>query len=531
VIADYVVVGAGSAGAVIASRLTEDHRTDVALIEAGGEDRNPWLHIPVGYGRTMTDPSVNWMYETEPEANCAGRRIFWPRGRVLGGTSAINGLVYMRGQAEDFDHWRQLGNAGWSHADVLPYFKRAEGNARGADAHHGADGPLGVSDIAPHPLADAFIDAAVEAGVARNRDFNGASQEGVGYYQLTTRRGRRSSTAVAYLKPARRRPNLAIVARALATRVIFEGRRAVGVAYRQGGVEKIARCRREVILCGGAINSPQLLLLSGVGPAGHVAGHGIAVIHDLAGVGRNLQDHYQARALYRVTRSVTLNDIMMSPMRQALTGLQWALFRRGMLTIGAGSVGMFVRTRPELATSDIQYHVILFGADKPGGSLYPFPALTVSVCQLRPESRGTVELKSADPTAAPAMRPNYLATEGDRRMLVEGMKLTRRIATMPALRDWIDSEFVPGPDVRTDDEMLDYIRRTGTTIYHPVGTCKMGGDGEAVVDERLRVRGLADLRVADASIMPTVVSGNTNAACIMIGEKAADMIREDARAG
>ena len=530
-IADYVVIGAGSAGAVIASRLTEDHRTDVALIEAGGEDRNPWLHIPVGYGRTMTDPSVNWMYETEPEPNCANRRIFWPRGRVLGGTSSINGLVYMRGQAEDFDHWRQLGNAGWSYEDVLPYFKRSEGNARGADAHHGAEGPLGVSDIAPHSLVDAFIDAAVEAGVPRNSDFNGPVQEGVGYFQLTTWRGRRSSTSVAYLKPARRRPNLAIVTEALATRVIFEGKRAVGVVYRQGGAEKIVRCRREVILCGGAINSPQLLMLSGIGPAGHLTAHGISMIHDLAGVGRNLQDHYQARALYRVTKPVTLNDIMMSPVRQALAGLQWVLFRRGMLTIGAGTVGMFVRTRPELATPDVQFHIIPFGADKPGGSLYPFSALTISVCQLRPESRGVIELKSADPAIAPAMRPNYLATEGDRRMLVEGMKLTRRIATMPALRDWVECEFVPGPDVRSDDEMLDYIRRTGTTIYHPVGTCKMGTDAGAVVDQRLRVHGVAGLRVADASIMPSVVSGNTNAACIMIGEKAVNMVREDAGAG
>jgi choline dehydrogenase len=528
VIADYVVVGAGSAGAVIASRLTQDHRTDVALIEAGGRDANRWLHIPVGYGRTMTDPSVNWMYETEPEANCANRRIFWPRGRVLGGTSSINGLVYMRGQAEDFDHWRQLGNTGWGYADVLPYFKRAEGNVRGADVYHGAAGPLGVSDLRPHPLADAFIDGAVEAGIPRNDDFNGARQEGVGYFQLTTRRGFRSSTAVGYLKPALRRPNLTIVTEALAMRVIFEGRRATGVAYRQGGVEKTVRCRREVVLCGGAINTPQLLMLSGIGRADHLAAHGIPVVHALPGVGRNLQDHYQARALYRITRPVTLNDIMMSPVRQALAGLEWALFRRGMLTIGAGTVGMFVRTRPELATPDIQFHVILFGADKPGGSLYPFSALTVSVCQLRPESRGVIELKSADPAMAPAIKPNYLATEADRRMLVEGIKLARRIGASEAMRAWNAGEFLPGADVRSDDEILDYIRRTGTTIYHPVGTCKMGMDGDAVVDQRLRVHGLQGLRVADASIMPTVVSGNTNAACIMIGEKTADMIREDA---
>jgi len=528
--ADYIVVGAGSAGAVIASRLSEDPAVRVVLLEAGDRDRNPWLHIPLGYGKTMTDASVNWMYETEPEPNCAGRRIFWPRGKVLGGTSAINGLVYIRGQVEDFDHWRQLGNAGWSFEDVLPYFKRAEGNVRGGDALHGGDGPLGVSDLAPHPLCEAFIEGAVQAGIPRNPDFNSRKQEGVGYFQLTTRRGLRSSTSVAYLKRARGRPNLRIFTRAHAARVLLDGTRAVGVAYRQDGQERELRCGREVILCGGAINSPQLLMLSGIGPAKQLKDHGVAVALDLPGVGENLQDHYQARVIFRCARAVTLNDVMMSPWRKALTGLDWLTRRQGMLTIGAGAVGMFTRTRPGLETPDVEYHIIMFSADRPGGGLHKFSGFTVSACQLRPESRGTITLKSADPMAAPAIRPNYLATEGDGRMLVDGLKTIRRIAKSPALGPWITAEHQPGDAVQSDDELLDYIKRAGTTIFHPAGTCKMGQDPMAVVDERLRVRGLAGLRVADASIMPTVVSGNTNAACIMIGEKAADMLRADAAA-
>lgn len=526
--ADYVVVGAGSAGAVIAARLTEDPKVSVILLEAGGRDRNMWLHIPLGYGKTMTDASVNWMYKTEPEPNCGGREIFWPRGKVLGGTSAINGLVYIRGQAEDFDHWRQLGNQGWSYADVLPHFKRAEGNVRGADELHGGDGPLGVADLAPHPLCEAFIEGAIQAGVPRNPDFNGKSQEGVGYFQLTTRGGLRSSTAVAYLKPARGRPNLTVVTGAHATRIVFEGSRAVGVAYRREGAEREVRAGREVVLSGGAINSPQLLMLSGIGPAAHLKSHGVAVRHDLPGVGENLQDHYQARCIFRCTRPVTLNDVMRSPLKKIRTGLDWLTRRQGMLTIGAGTVGMFARTRPGLATPDVEYHIILFSADRPGGGLHKFSGFTVSVCQLRPDSRGTIRLKSADPMAPPAIRPNYLAEEADWRMLVEGMKLTRRIARTEALRPWIEAEHQPGDQVRTDDELLDYIRRAGTTIFHPAGTCKMGPDPMAVVDARLRVHGIAGLRVADASIMPTVVSGNTNAACVMIGEKAAAMLRQDA---
>lgn len=526
-IADYIVVGAGSAGAVIAARLTEDPKVSVVLLEAGGRDRNPWLHIPLGYGKTMTDARVNWMYKTEPEPNCAGREIFWPRGKVLGGTSAINGLVYIRGQVEDFDHWRQLGNEGWSFEDVLPHFKRAEGNVRGGDDLHGGDGPLGVSDLEPHPLCEAFIAGAQEAGIPRNPDFNGRIQEGVGYFQLTTRRGFRSSTSVAYLRKARSRPNLRIVTGAHATRVLLDGKRAVGIGYRQDGRDREVRCGGEVVLSGGAINSPQLLLLSGIGPAAHIKSHGIAVAHDLPGVGENLQDHYQARCIFRCAKPVTLNDVMRSPWRKMLTGLDYVTRRRGMLTIGAGAVGMFARTRPGLATPDVEYHIIMFSADRPGGGLHPFSGFTVSVCQLRPDSRGTITLKSADPLSAPAIRPNYLAEEADWKMLVEGMKLTRRIAKTQALAPWIEAEHVPGKDVQTDDELLDYVRRAGTTIFHPAGTCKMGPDPMAVVDARLRVHGLRGLRVADASIMPTVVSGNTNAACVMIGEKAAAMLRED----
>jgi len=528
---DYIVIGAGSSGCAVAARLSEDPATRVLLLEAGPADSNPWIHVPVGYYRTMFDARISWGYTTAPIPGSGGRSITWPRGKVLGGSSAINGLVYMRGQREDFDHWRQLGNTGWAYEDVLPYFKRAEDQCRGADAYHGAGGPLGVSDTSPHPLCDAYIQAAQQAGLARNVDFNGAAQEGVGYFQLTTRKGLRCSAATGYLKPARRRPNLRIEIDAHATGIVFDGRRAVAVRHRKGWDDIEARAGAEIVLCGGAINSPQLLQLSGLGPADLLREHGLGVRHDLSGVGADLQDHYQARSVYECTRGWTVNDEVRSPLRKLAAGLQWLATRKGPLAVGAGHVGVFARTRPELASPDVQFHFIRFSAKAPGEGLHEFSGFTASVCQLRPESRGTIRIASADPFAKPQIQPNYLATRGDRDTMLAGMKLARRIIAQPAIAPLVRREVLPGPAVDSDDALLAYVRDTGYTIFHPAGTCRMGTDAAAVVDERLRVRGVAGLRVADASIMPSVVSGNTNAACIMIGEKCAAMLREDARTG
>jgi choline dehydrogenase len=523
--ADYIVVGAGSAGCVLANRLTESGAHRVLLLEAGPADRNPWIHVPLGYGKLFKDRRVNWLYETEPEPELDNRVIYQPRGKVLGGSSSINGLIYIRGQREDFDHWRQLGNVGWGFEDVLPYFRKAEDQARGGDEYHGVGGPLCVSDpVEPHELCEAFIAAAAETGLPRNDDFNGATQEGAGYYQTTSRRGRRWSTAVGYLRPARRRQNLAIVTEALATRVLFEGRRAVGIEYRRGGETRQVRARHEVILAGGAINSPQLLQLSGIGPGALLRDHGIAVAADLPGVGEDLQDHLQARIVLRCTKPITLNDDVNSAMRRVGIGVRYALWRTGPLTVSAGYAGAFFRTDPRLATPDIQVHFINFSTDRMGEKLHPFSGFTASVCQLRPESRGFIRIKSPDPAAPPAIQPRYLATETDRRTMVAGLKRLREILAAPAMRPYIAAEHVPGPDVVTDAQLLAYCRATGSTIYHPTCSCRMGGDARAVVDAQLRVRGIERLRVVDGSVMPAVVAGNTNAAIIMIAEKGADLI-------
>jgi choline dehydrogenase len=527
--ADFIVVGAGSAGCAVAARLSEDPATRVLLLEAGGEDRNRWIHIPLGFGKTFADASVNWCYETEPDPGAADRRVFWPRGKVLGGSSSINGMVYIRGQAEDFDHWRQLGNTGWSFEDVLPYFKRAEHQTRGADDFHATGGPLCVSDVAPHPLCEAFIAAAIELGIPRNDDFNGKTQEGVGYHQTTTRQGRRCSTAVGYLRPAMTRPNLRVMTGALAERITFDGRRATGVTFRQHGQLRTARAMREVVLCGGAINSPQLLLLSGIGPQEHLAALGIPVVQPLQGVGRNLQDHYSAPIKLRCREPITVNDVMLSNVRKLQVGLQYLMFRTGPLAVATAPTALFVRTRPELASPDIKCSLSPFSADRPQDGLHPFSGFTMIAYQLRPESRGEIRLKSPDPAIPPAVYPNYLATEIDRRTLLEGLKLCRRLLASPHLARFVAAEFMPGPQVRSDDELLDFARRHGGTVFHPTSTCKMGTDAPAVVDPQLRVRGIEALRVADASIMPTVVSGNTNAAAIMIGERAADLVRAGLR--
>ena len=528
---DYIIVGAGSAGCVLADRLTASGEHRVLLIEAGGEDRNIWIHIPLGYGKLFTNPKVNWLYESEPEPELNDRRVIQPRGKVLGGSSSINGLLYLRGQPQDFDHWRQLGNTGWSFADVLPYFRRSEDQSRGADALHGSGGPLKVSDVSePHPLCEAFIQAAQQAGFPRNDDFNGPTQEGAGYFQLTARNGRRCSTAVGYLRPARRRGNLAVVSNALTTRVLLEGRRAVGVEYRQGGRTQTVRANREVLVAGGAINSPQLLQLSGLGPAALLRSFGVPVIADMPGVGADLQDHFQVRTAYRCTEPITMNDVINSFPHRMAAGLRYVLFRKGLLTIGAGYAGGFFRTGPDVATPDVQVHFIIFSADKVGAKLHPFPGFIASVCQLRPESRGHVHIKSADPAMPPAIQPRYLTAREDRDVTVKGMHLLRRIMDAPAMRHYIAEERAPGAACTSDEALLAYARDTGTTVFHPVSTCRMGSDPHAVVDERLRVRGVEGLRVIDGAIMPTLVSGNTNAPIIMIAEKGADMILQDAKA-
>jgi choline dehydrogenase len=528
---DYIIVGAGSAGCVLADRLTASGRHRVLLLEAGGSDRNIWIHIPLGYGKLFSNGKVNWLYSSEPEPELDNRKIIQPRGKVLGGSSSINGLLYIRGQAEDFDHWRQLGNAGWSFEDVLPCFRRAEDQERGEDTLHGVGGPLAVSDVSePHPLCEAFIAATQQAGFPRNDDFNGPTQEGAGYFQLTARNGRRCSTAVGYLRQARRRANLAVVSNALASRILFSGLRAVGVEYRQGDTTHVAHASGEVIVAGGAFNSPQLLQLSGVGPAALLKSFGIDVVADMPGVGAELQDHLQVRLQYRCTEPITMNDVINNWRQRVGAGLRYALFRKGLLSIGAGYAGGFFRTGPEAATPDVQVHFIIFSADTAGAALHPFPGFIASVCQLRPESRGFVRIKSADPNEPPAIQPRYLSRPHDCDTVVAGLKLLRRIMRQPAMRRYIAEERAPDPGCTSDADLLAFARATGTTVFHPTSTCRMGPDPAAVVDERLRVRGIDRLRVVDGSIMPTVVSGNTNAAIVMIGEKGADMILQDAAA-
>lgn len=526
---DYIIVGAGSAGCVLANRLSADGRHSVLLLEAGPKDTNVWIHVPLGYGRLFKEKTVNWMYQTEPEPGLDGRTVFQPRGKVLGGSSSINGLLYVRGQHEDYDRWRQRGNHGWGYDDVLPYFKKAEDQARGADQFHGVGGPLPVSELShADPLSAAFIEAAAETGIPKNADFNGATQEGAGYFQTTTRHGRRASTAVAYLRPAKSRTNLHIETAALAQRILFEGRRGVAVEYRKEGALRTARSRKEILVCSGAYNSPQLLQLSGVGPAELLRGHGIDVVLDAAGVGNDLQDHLQVRVVMRCTQRITLNDIVNSPARKVMAGLRYAAFRTGPLSIAAGTSGAFFKTNPRLSTPDVQIHFLPFSTDKMGEKLHSFSGFTASVCQLRPESRGSLRIRSADPAAPPEIRINYLATEVDRTTNVEGLKILRKILRAPALKPYVVDEVDPGAKVSSDEELLNYCRQRGSTIYHPTSTCRMGSDPLAVVDQRLRVRGLEGLRVVDGSIMPDLVSGNTNAVIIMIAEKAADMIRQDA---
>ncbi|MBI3373326.1 MAG: GMC family oxidoreductase N-terminal domain-containing protein [Betaproteobacteria bacterium] len=521
---DYIVIGAGSAGCVLANRLTASGRHNVLLLEAGPRDTDPWIHVPLGYAKLFTKKSVNWSYESEPEPGLGGRSIFTPRGKVLGGSSSINGLVYIRGQREDFDGW---GVPGWGFDDLLPCFIKSEDQSRGASAWHGVGGPIAVSDLPDrHELCDAFIASAQALGIPRNDDFNGATQEGTGYYQATARNGRRCSAATGYLRPVVNRSNLRIEINALATRIVFEGLRATSVEFRQNGKTHSAGAR-EIILSGGTFNSPQLLQLSGVGPSPHLESLGIPVVLDAAGVGEALQDHLYVRTFWRCTKPVTLNDDMASRWRQLGIGLRYVLQRRGPLTVSAGYAAAFVRTRPELTRPDAQFYFINFSASKRGGFLHPFSGFTCSVSQLQAESRGWVRIRSADPEAPPSIQYNYLAAESDRRMMVDGLKLLRRLVNTRPFSDYVAEEKYPGPRVQSDEDWLGFCREAGETVFHPTSTCRMGIDAASVVDERLRVRGLAGLRVADASVMPSVPSGNINAAVIAVAEKGAELILED----
>ena len=526
---DYVIVGAGSAGSLLASRLSEDEKTTVCLLEAGPRDYNPFVHIPAGFMKTLVNPAVNWLYQAEPSEGTAGRRIHAPRGKVLGGSSSINGHIYNRGQRMDFDGWAQMGNRGWGYLDILPYFKRTERRiGDGDDRFRGRDGGLTVTDLDwRDPLCDAFIEGAVGLGIPRNPDYNGAVQEGVGYFQRAIYKGRRMSAARAFLRPAMKRPNISVRTKAHAARILYEGRRAVGVAYRRGSLMQEVRARREVILCGGAVNSPQLLQISGVGPAALLQELGVPVVHAVAGVGENLRDHYPIRLTARVKGVRTVNERArgMALAREVLT---YAMNRGGVLALSPTLVHIFWKSDEVLDHGDLQL-TFTPGSYKEGvqSQLDDFPGCTVAAWQQRPESRGYVRARSADPLQAPAIQPNYLDHEMDRRVTVGGIKLGRRLLHTPQLAPYFHREESPGESVRTDAELLDYARQRGTTAFHLMGTCKMGPatDPLAVVDDQLRVHGMEGLRVVDASIMPMMPSANTNASTLMIAEKAADMIR------
>jgi choline dehydrogenase len=519
---DYIIVGAGSAGCVLANRLTEDPHTRVLLLEAGPRDTNLWIHVPLGYGKLFARTDVNWAYESEPEPALNGRRIFTPRGKVLGGSSSINGLVYIRGQPEDYDGW---GIPGWNFKSLLPYFRKSENQSRGANEWHGAGGPLEVSDLPRHELCDAFIESAHALDIPRNDDFNGATQEGTGYYQATACRGRRCSTATGYLRPAEKRPNLRVETNALATKVVFSGKQAVGVEYRRDGQPLTESASKEIILAGGAFNSPQLLELSGVGPRAILERHGIPVVHDAPQVGERLQDHFYVRTFWRCCRPITLNDDMMSLWRKTGIGLKYLLFRQGPLAVSAGHAAAFVRTRPGLKRPDAQIYFINFSTAKRGGVLHAHSGFTCAVSQLQVESRGSVHIRSADPAEPPAIRYNYLATENDRRVMVDGLKIVRKICATPPMRGYVAGEYLPGERVQSDDDWLEYCREMGETVFHPTSTCSVG----SVVDEKLCVKGVTGLRVIDAAVMPAVPSGNINAAVIAVAEKAADLIKAEGR--
>ena len=526
---DYVIVGAGAAGCVLANRLSEDADVSVLLLEAGGRDNYIWVKLPVGYLYCMGNKRTDWRYRTEPEAGLNGRALNYPRGRILGGCTAINGMIYMRGQARDYDQWRQMGNPGWAWDDILPYFRRSEDHVGGSNDLHGAGGPWRVEGQRLRwDLLDAFRDAAAQAGIPKVADFNQGNNEGVGYFQVNQRRGWRVSSATAFLRPVLSRKNLTVMTEAQAERVLLEGRRATGVALRRAGVAGTVMARREVILSAGAIGSPQLLQLSGIGPGALLQAHGVPVLHDLPGVGENLQDHLQLRLAFKVQNVATLNTQANSLLGRAAFALEYALTRSGPMSMAPSQLGLFTRSDPALETPDLQWHIQPLSLEKFGEQLHPFPAFTASVCHLRPQSRGHVRIVSPDPQAHPAIQPNYLSVESDRRAAVAGIRRTRDIVAQPALARFQPEEFKPGAALQTDAELARAAGDIGTTIFHPVGTARMGSDETCVVDPALRVRGIEGLRVVDASVMPTITSGNTSSPTVMIAEKAADLIRNRA---
>jgi choline dehydrogenase len=527
---DYVIIGAGSAGCVLANRLSKDPRNAVCLLEAGGKDNWIWFHIPVGYLFAIGNPRADWMFKTEAETGLNGRILNYPRGKVLGGCSAINAMIYMRGQREDYDNWRQMGLEGWGWDDVRPIFRHHLDHYLGAGEHHGAGGEWRVE--APRmqwQILDSFIEAAIEAGIPRASDFNTGSNEGVSYFHVNQKNGRRWSAARGFLRPALSRSNLKVETHAHATRILFEGKRAIGVEILQNGTLRQILACKEVILSAGAIASPQLLQLSGIGDGALLKEHGIDVVHHLPGVGENLQDHLQLRPIYKVSGVRTLNEEYRSLFKKGQMALEYALFRKGPLTMAPSQLGAFTRSSPDYATPNLQFHIQPLSLDKFGEDPHPFPAFTASVCNLRPTSRGTVRIRGGKAGEAPFIRPNYLSTEEDQRVAVDALRLVRQIISMPALQKYRPEEYKPGATLKTDEELLKGARDIGTTIFHPVGTAKMGNDSDpmAVTDSRLRVRGIENLRVIDASIMPTITSGNTNSPTLMIADKGAAMILED----
>ena len=525
---DFIVVGAGTAGCVTASRLSADKRSRVLLLEAGPADRSFWIHLPIGYGKTWFNPKLNWCSWSAPVERLNGRTLYCPRGKVLGGSGSINGMLHVRGQPQDYDDWSKRGAQGWDWAGVLPYFLRLEDHFRASDPLHGAGGPIHISEIKPkHPLVDAFIESAENCGIPRNDDFNGSLQEGAGYFHITTRNGKRVSSATAYLKPARGRGNLEVETNTTARRVNCANGVAKSVTYFRGGIERTAYAAKEVIVSTGAIGSPQLLQLSGIGPREFLESRGIQVVADLPGVGENLQDHLKVRLAYRCNRPITTNDDLNSWYRRIKIGLSYLIDRTGPLAMGISQAGAFVKTSESVDRPDVQFTFQSVSADLQAGKVHPFSGFTLMVLLLRPESRGFVRVKSSNIWEQPEIQPNYLASEKDLRTLLRGAQLGRKVINTFPLKDLVETEHLPGSSCRSDEDWVAFIRDSGTALMHPCGTCKMGDGGDAVVDEKLRVRGVSHLRVVDASVMPSVTSGNTNTPTVMIAEKASDLILRD----